>query len=182
MPVLARSLAAAALVAALPLGASAAADGLEQHVVNAYAKVRSYQVVVLGSVRSKGVFNAPDRYQMRTVFGGKPIETVIVGHEYWTQSGGKWQKSGTASNSLDVDITGMLRNAKANPSHTFVPMAPVSEDGKQVGTFSYTFASGMPEVCNYDLKTFLATRCKAQQITLLYSKYDDPSNVVAKVK
>jgi hypothetical protein len=184
---LARSFALSALamaVGAAPVSAATTpavgAAALRAKVFAAYRSVRSYRVTVLGSVRSLGVWVAPNKYQMTTDFGGRPVKTLIVGRDYWMLSDGKWQKSGTASNNLDVDIAGLIRNAKANPSIPFVPMPEVVQDGKRVGTFGYSFANGTDEVCNYDLETYLATRCKADELTLLYTAYNDPKNTVAK--
>ena len=173
-----------ALVAAVSrspaAGASESPAALRTKIFSAYRTVRSYRVTVLGSVRSLGVWMAPNKYQMTTDFAGKPVKTLIIGRDYWTLSAGKWQKSGTASNNLDVDIAGLIRTSKANPSVPFVPMPEQTQDGKRVGTFGYAFKNGTQEVCNYDRTTFLATRCKADELTLLYSGYNDRSNVVAK--
>ncbi len=171
---------AAPLVALVPLAASAAPEsGLKASVVKAFSDIRSYKVTVLGSVRSLGVFVAPNKYQMTTMFGGRTIKTIIVGKDYWTFSNGSWQRSGTASNNLDVDIAGLLRNAKANPSIPFAKLPDQTQDGKPVGTFGYTFKNGTSETCNYDKKTYRVTRCKSDELTLLYSGYNDPGNVVA---
>lgn len=167
------------VIPAFSLGAAPSGSSLEAKMTKAYAGVSSYKLTVLGSVRSLGVWNKPDRYQMTTMFQGKAIKTILIGNVYWIESNGKWQKSGTASNSLQVDITGLLRNAKQTPSSAFVAMPDTTQDGKPVGTFGYTFKNGTSEVCNYDKTTYRATRCKSQQITILYSAYNDPSNKVA---
>ncbi len=187
--VAARRIAAAlslALAAAAPWTASgaapAASDGaLKTRIFAAFAGVKSYKLTVLGSVRSLGVYVAPDRYQMTTMLEGKPIRTIIVGHAYWVLSDGKWEKSGTANN-LDSDIAGLIRSAKSDPKSAFVSLADQTQDGKRVGTFQYTFKNGTAEACNYDKTTYRVTRCKAEQLTLLYSGYNDPSNVVPDVK
>jgi hypothetical protein len=173
-------LATAALTAPLAAGAaSTGGDGVREKIFRAYASVKSYKVTVLGSVRSIGVWMAPNRYQMTTEFEGKPIKTLIVGKDYWTLSGGKWEKSGTAGNNLDVDIAGLLRNAKADPKAPFVKVPDRTQDGKRVGAFMYTFKDGTEETCDYDPATYLVSRCKADEITLLYSGYNDPANRVA---
>jgi hypothetical protein len=172
-------LCAAAVSTAAPAQAAPSAAALRGKIFAAYGAVKSYRVTVLGSVRSVGVWVAPNRYQMTTEFAGKPVKTLIVGKDYWTLSDGKWQKSGTASNNLDVDIAGLIRNAKAHPGTPFVPMPDQTQDGKRVGTFGYSFADGTQEVCNYDPATYLATRCKADELTLLYSAYNAPTNTVA---
>src|ERR1700674_439475 len=70
-----RIIAAAALVCLLPLGAGAATGdaALRGKVIDAYARVYSYKITVLGSVKSSGVFAAPNRYQMSTEFDGKTV-------------------------------------------------------------------------------------------------------------
>lgn len=177
-----RRLAAVAIVAACIMPSSAGAapgDGLRSKIVSAFDRVHSYKLTVLGSVRSLGVFVKPNKYQMTTMFQGKPIKTILIGQNYWTYSGGKWQKSGTASNNLDVDIAGLLRNAKSNPGAPFVAQPDQIQDGKKVGTFAYTFKNGTQEACNYDKATYRVTRCKAEELTLLYSDYNNPHNTVA---
>jgi hypothetical protein len=173
---------AASLALAVPTAASATGDAsLKQKIFAAFANVKSYKLTVLGSVRSLGVYVAPDRYQMTTMLEGKPIKTIIVGHAYWVYADGKWEKSGTANN-LDSDIAGLIRSAKSDPKSVFVPQPDQTLDGKHVGTFEYTFKNGTTETCNYDKATYRVTRCKAEELTLLYSGYNDPSNVVANVK
>ena len=163
--------------------AAAASPGdLRAKVLHAYDGVRSYRVTVLGSVRSLGVYVAPNKYQMTTMIEGKPIRTLIVGHDYWTLSDGKWEKSGTASNSLDVDIAGLLRIARADPHATFAAAPDQTQDGKRVGTFGFTFKNGTTETCNFDKSTYRATRCKSDELTLLYSGYNDVTNRVASPK
>jgi hypothetical protein len=163
-----------------PTPAATTPATLRAKIFAAYVGVTSYRVTVLGSVRSLGVWAAPNKYQMTTDFDGKSVKTLIVGKDYWTLSDGKWQKSGTASNNLDVDIAGLIRNAKANPGIAFEPMPDQTQDGKRVGTFGYAFKNGTDEVCNYDPVTYLATRCKSDELTLLYTAYNAKSNVVAK--
>ncbi len=177
-----RLIAAASLALALPGAASAAGDaGLKPKIFAAFAGVKSYKLTVLGSVRSLGVYVKPDRYQMTTMLEGKPIKTIIVGHAYWVFANGKWEKSGTANN-LDSDIAGLIRSAKNDPKSVFAAQPDQTQDGKRVGTFGYTFANGTTETCNYDKTTYRVTRCKAEELTLLYSGYNDPSNVVPNVK
>ncbi len=164
-------------------GAASAGDpALRSKIYGAFSNVKSYKLTVLGSVRSLGVYVAPNKYQMTTMFEGKPIKTIIIGRNYWTYANGHWQKSGTASNNLDVDIAGLLRNAKADPKAAFVPMPDATQDGRRVGTFAYTFKNGTEETCNYDKSTYRVTRCKADELTLLYSGYNDPGNAVAAPK
>ena len=150
-------------------------------VIGAFARVTSYKLTVLGSVRSVGTWVAPDRYHMTTEIEGKPLETVIVGKAYWTRTGGKWERSGTTSTNLDVDIAGLIRAAKTAPASSFTTASPQTQDGKKVGTFAFSFPDGTDETCNYDLATYRVTRCKADEVTLLYTDYNDPKNVVPNV-
>jgi hypothetical protein len=169
------------LVALLPGAALAGASGgddVRSKIFAAFANLKSYKVTVLGSVRSLGVWVSPDKYQMTTEFGGKPIKTLIIGQDYWTLAGGKWEKSGTAGKNLDVDIAGLIRNAKANPKTPFVKLPDQTRDGKRVGAFTYAFKDGTDETCNFDLTTYFVTRCQADELTLLYSAFNDPANHV----
>jgi hypothetical protein len=179
-----RACAAAALVLIARSAASAASGdpALKARLFRAYAGVKSYKLTVLGSVRSLGVWVAPNKYQMTTEFEGKSVKTLIVGKDYWTLANGRWERSGTASNNLDVDIAGLLRIAKSDPASAFVRLPDQTQDGKRVGTFSFAFKNGTVETCNFDTSTYRVTRCKADELTLLYSGYNDPGNAVATPK
>ena len=118
---------------------------------------------------------------MSTVIDGKPLETIFIGKNYWILADGKWQNSDTAGNNLDFDIAGLVRTAKAAPA-PFDNLPEQTLDGKRLGAFEFTFKNGTEETCNYDLKTYLVTRCKTDDLTLLYSAYNDPSNHVANPK
>jgi len=179
-----RAAAAVALVCLLPLAAAAAGDAaLRAKILDAYAGVHSYKITVLGSVKSNGVFVAPNRYQMSTEFEGKTVKTIFIGRNYWIYSNGHWQKSDDSSNTLDFDIEGLLRNARADTKAAFVRLPDTTQSGTKVGAFKYSFtsgsSSGTDEICNFDLKTYLVTRCKADELTILYSAYNDPANKVA---
>ncbi len=162
------------------LSLAAPADGaLRARLLAAYQAIKSYKITVLGSVKSKGVFVAPNRYQMTTQFEGKTVKTIFIGGTYWIYSDGKWKKQ-SSGNSLDADIAGLVRNLKAHPGSMLVRLADTIRNGKKYGTFSYIFPkSETQETCNYDLRTFLVTRCKAEDLTILYSGYNDPTNTVS---
>lgn len=178
---------AVALLVALLLATAASpaatnGSGLRVRLLAAYQAIKSYKITVLGSVKSKGVFVAPNRYQMTTQFEGKTVKTIFIGGTYWIYSDGKWKKQ-SSGNSLDADIAGLVRNLKAHPGSTVIRLADTIRDGKKYGTFSYTFPkSETQETCNYDLRTFLVTRCKAEELTILYSGYNDPTNKVGNPK
>jgi len=169
--------AVAVLACALPCaaGAVAPANDLRTKIIDVFAAIKSYKLTVLGSVRSLGVWQAPNRYEMTTEFAGKTVKTIIIGKTLWEYDDGKWEKSGTASSNLDVDVAGLMKTLKSDPSATLVALPNQIQDGKRVGTFQYTFKDGTEEACNYDLHTYLITRCKTEDLTLLYSGYNDPS-------
>jgi outer membrane lipoprotein-sorting protein len=174
-----RRCAAGLALFALPATAGAADGNLRDKIVAAFAGVTSYRVTVLGSVRSLGVWQKPDRYQMTTEFNGKTVKTIIDGSTLWQYDGGRWEKAGTASSNLDVDIAGLVRTVRHDPKAVFTSLPDQTQDGKRVGTFSYTFADGTEETCNYDRSTYRVTRCKSDELTLLYSSYNDPSIKIA---
>jgi hypothetical protein len=168
-------------LAAAP-GSAAGDPALRAKIVGAFAGIHSYRVTVLGSVRSLGIWQAPSSYQMTTEFEGKTVKTVIIGKDLYQFDDGKWEKSGTASNNLDVDIAGLIRTIKSDPNAVITKLPDQTQDGKRVGAFEYDFTNGTDETCNYDVATYRVTRCKADELTLLYSGYNDPANKVAKVK
>jgi hypothetical protein len=153
---------------------------LRAKLLAAYQNVRSYKITVLGSVKSSGAFVAPNRYEMTTHFEGKLVKTIFIGGTLWIYGDGKWQKQ-SSGNSLDYDIEGILRSLKAHPQSPLTKLPPTTRNGKTLGTFSYTFptASGDQEICNYDPTTYLVVRCKAEELTILYSGYNDPTNKVS---
>lgn len=167
--------------AATPSRAPAAGGvdpALRARLLAAYGRISSYRITVLGAARSLGVWVKPDRYQMTTELGGKPIETIIIGADYWTRARGTWEHSGRVSSNLDVDISGLLRDARAHASRAFTRFPDQTQDGKRVGTFGYSFPNGTDETCNFDRVTYRVTRCKADEVTLLYAGYNDPANRV----
>jgi len=178
MPVRLRGAATALLGCALAVAGPASAAtsaNLTAKILQAFAGVKSYHVTVLGSVRSVGVWEAPGKYQMTTEFNGKTVKTIIANGTLWQLVDGKWEKSGTASNNLRVDVAGLIHTLKSSPGATLVAQSMEMQDGKRVGTFEYTFDDGTEETCNYDLGTYRVTRCKADELTLLYSEYNDPA-------
>jgi hypothetical protein len=181
----ARSLAATlAVLIAFPVYAFGATGDpvLRAKLLGAYQNVRSYKITVLGTIKSSGVHVAPNRYEMTTQIEGKTVKTIFIGGTYWIYGDGKWQKQ-TSGNSLDYDIVGILRNLNAYPKSPLVRLPPTVRNGKKLGTFSYTFPkSGDQETCNYDLATYLVVRCKTDELTILYSGYNDPSNTVGSPK
>ncbi|MBC5809327.1 MAG: hypothetical protein GIW95_00490 [Candidatus Eremiobacteraeota bacterium] len=165
--------------AAVPAAAAGSpADALRDKLLVTYAKIASYKITVLGSVRSNGVYVAPDRYAVSTVFEGKPVKTVFAGGKYWIFNNGKWEKSDTASDNLRFDIAGLLRNLRIN-HNALVTLPNATVNGRKAGTFGYTFKNdGSRETCNYDLTTYRVMRCKTDQLTVLYSGFNASSNKV----
>ena len=180
-PNLIRSVAAVTLVLVACSSATATTIGagsLRAKLLAAYGAVKSYKITVLGSVKSSGVFVAPDRYKMTTQFEGKTVKTIFIGGTYWIFTNGHWEKQ-TSGNKLDYDIAGLLRNLKTGSPSALKTLPDIVRNGKRLGAFAYTFkSSGTQEVCNYDPATYLVVRCKAEELTILYSGYNDPSNAV----
>ena len=171
---------ALALASLVPVtGFAAGGDAtLRAKLLAAYAGMKSYKITVLGSVKSSGVFVAPNRYKMTTQFEGKTVKTIFIGGTYWIYANGRWEKQ-ASGNSLDYDVSGLLRAIKASPSSALVKLPDIVRNGKRLGTFSYTFkSSGTREICNYDPATYLVVRCKAEELTIIYSDYNDPTNTV----
>jgi hypothetical protein len=175
MPIDRRLAALTLLLGLLTVPRAAPAAGgdpaLRERLFATYAKVASYRLEVLGSVRSSGVYLSPDRYRMTTVFAGKAVKTIFIGSDYWIFSDGKWQKSDAPGNNLYVDVSGLLRNANATKT-PIARLADVVRSGKKLGQFAYTFKNGTNETCDFDLQSYLVQRCKAEDLTILYSDYN----------
>jgi outer membrane lipoprotein-sorting protein len=175
-------LALGALLAPAAFAASGDTAALRAHLLAAYANVKSYKITVLGSVKSSGVYVAPNRYKMTTQFEGKTVKTIFIGGTYWIFANGHWEKQ-TSGNNLDYDVSGLIRNLQAGATSALTKRPDVVRNGKRLGTFAYTFkSSGTQEVCNYDTATYQVVRCKAEELTILYSGYNDPTNVVPNPK
>lgn len=142
-----------------------------------YATIKSYRLTVLGSVRSNGIFVAPNRYEMTTDLEGKPVKTIIIGTTYWLYDQGKWERSGDTGSSLDADIAGVVRRLRAGTASAFARLPDTTEDGKRVGAFSVSFG-GSTEVCNFSLQTYYVTRCRRDELTILYSNFNSPANAI----
>ena len=158
-----------------PAGAAPPSPASQQaKIYAAFSALKSYRLTVLGSVRSQGVWLAPNRYEVTTDLNGQTDKTVIVGNNYWIKNGTHWDRSTLGGNSLDIDVANLLPAAKKEKkSLTFLP--PETHDGKKLGTFSVPNATGTDERCNYDLRSYRITRCKSEDVLLLYSNWNDPS-------
>jgi outer membrane lipoprotein-sorting protein len=161
--------------------AGSADAALQNKIRSVYASVKSYRLTVLGSVRSTGDFVAPNKYEMTTDLDGKPVKTIIIGTTYWIYDQGKWEKSGDTGSSLDADIAGVIRRLKLGTASNFVRLPDQMRNGKRVGAFRVSFG-GSNEVCDFDLQTYYVTRCQRDELTILYSGFNDPSNTIPVVR
>ncbi len=166
---------------ARPASASASATNVPAKIYAAFGTLRSYRLTVLGSVRSQGVWVAPNRYEVTTDLNGQTDKTVIIGNSYWIKNGAHWDRSSLGGNNLDIDVANLLPKAKQQKKPLEI-LASESHDGKKLGTFSVQTSTGTDERCNYDLFSYRITRCKAEDVLLLYSGFNDRANKVENVK
>ena len=172
-------LALAALLAAL--SAPARADDLATVRAKVAAAMQGAKSFVVTTTASTGftvtlTFVAPDRYHSSLVYGGGTRDIVLVGPvAYVSADGGQtYRKTDTPPSVLEAQT--QLRN---------VPVDQLLSDkvvaGKTWGQFATTAAGPEKDQhlnCTYDKKTYRLNDCVNEGFTLVFSRYDDPANVV----
>ncbi len=167
-----------ALPAALPL--AAAADELtdvRERVEAAMHWARSY-VVTTNAATGFTVtmtFVAPDRYRSVLSYGGTTFDVILIGSTAYVSADGKtYRKTQPPPEVLAAE-------AQLND----VPVEQLMPDkliGSRVWGRFRTTASGPQKdqhlVCTFDKKTYRINDCSNEGMTLTFSRYDDPANVV----
>ena len=158
-------LALAAVLAAL--SAPARADDLSTVRAKVAAAMQGAKSFVVTTTASTGftvtlTFVAPDRYHSALVYGGGTRDIVLVGPvAYVSADGGQtYRKTDTPPSVLDDKVVA----------------------GKTWGRFATTAAGPEKDQhlnCTYDKKTYRLNDCVNEGFSLVFSRYDDPANVVA---
>ncbi|HEV3087554.1 MAG TPA: hypothetical protein VGX96_10060 [Candidatus Elarobacter sp.] len=173
-------LALAALLAAAT--APARADDLATVRAKVAAAMMATKSFVVTTTATTGftvtlTFVAPDRYHSALAYGGGTRDIVLVGPvAYVSADGGKSYRKTDTPPSV-VAAQSQLRD---------VPVDQVLPDavsgGKTWGRFATTAAGPEKDqhlICTYDKKTYRVNDCSNEGFTLVFSRYDDPANVVA---
>jgi hypothetical protein len=171
-------LALLALLAAAPVAARA--DDLATVRSKIGAAMQSAKSFVITTTASTGftvtmTFAAPDRYHSSLVYNGTNRDVVLVGPvAYISSDGGAYRKTDAPPEVLAAQA--QLRD---------VPVDQVLPDktagGKTWGQFATTSAGPQKDqhlVCTYDKKTYRINDCSNEGLSMTFSRYDDPLNVV----
>jgi uncharacterized protein YbaR (Trm112 family) len=121
-------------------------------------------------------FAAPDRYHSTLAYNGATRDVVLVGAiAYVSGDGGQTYRKTDAPPEV-IAAQAQLRD---------VPVDRVLPDktagGKTWGRFTTTSAGPQKDqhlICTYDKKTYRINDCSNEGLSLTFSRYDDPGNVV----
>ena len=170
-------LALLALLAAAP--AAARADDLTTVRTKVGAAMTAAKSFVVTTTAATGftvtmTFVAPDRYHSSLAYNGK-TDVVLVGPIAYVSSDGRTYRKTDAPPEV-IAAQAQLRD---------VPVDNVLPDktagGKTWGQFTTTSAGPQKDqhlICTYDKKTYRIAECANEGLTLAFSRYDDPANVV----
>jgi hypothetical protein len=172
------SLALLALLASAPAGARA--DDLATvrgKVSGAMHAARSFVVTTTAATGFSVTmtFAAPDRYHSTLNYNGQGRDVVLIGPVAYVSDGAAYRK--TDAPPEVVAAQGQLRDV---PVDAVLPDKVAS--GRAWGRFTTTSAGPQKDqhlTCTYDKKTFRITECSNEGLTLTFSRYDDPANVVS---
>lgn len=167
-----------ALLAAMALPASADdAAGLRARVSAAMQSTHSF---LLATTMTSGLagtmtYVAPDRYHTVVAYGGSNYDVVIIGQSaYVSTNGGAYSPMPVPSGFVETQM--QLRNV---PVESLLPDTTVA--GVTYGQFATTSAGPQHDQhlsCTYDKTTYRVVRCANPSVTVSFSHYDDPTNVV----
>jgi len=171
-------LALLALLAAAP--AAARADDLATVRTKVGAAMQSAKSFVVTTTASTGftvtmTFAAPDRYHSSLIYNGASRDVVLVGPVAYISSDGQPYRKTDAPPEV-IAAQAQLRD---------IPVDQVLPDktagGKSWGQFATTSAGPQKDqhlVCTYDKKTYRVNDCSNEGLSITFSRYDDPQNVV----
>ena len=171
-------LALLALLAASPAAARADdAATVRGKITAAMQAARSYVITTTASTGFSvtTTFVAPDRFHSSLAYGGTSRDVVLVGTvAYVSDDGRSYQK-------MDAPPAVIAAQSQLRS----VPVDQVLPDkaagGRTWGRFVTTSAGPQKDqrlTCTYDKTTFRVNDCSNEGMTLTFSRYDDPQNVV----
>ena len=121
-------------------------------------------------------FAAPDRFHSSLAYGATKRDVVLIGQvAYVSDDGRPYQK-------IDAppDIVAAQSQLRAVPVDQVLP--DTSAGGKSWGRFVTTSAGPQKDqrlTCTFDKRTYRINDCSNEGMTLTFSRYDDPANVVS---
>jgi hypothetical protein len=175
-----RRLASLALLALLAAGPVAArADDLatvRSKVSSAMHAAKSFVVTTTASTGFSVTmtFAAPDRYHSTLAYNGQGRDVVLVGPVAYISDGAAYRKT-----DAPPEVVAAQAQLRDVPVDQVLPDRTAS--GRTWGQFTTTSAGPQKDqhlTCTYDKKTFRINDCSNEGLTLTFSRYDDPANIV----
>jgi hypothetical protein len=175
-----RRLASLALLALLAAGPVAArADDLatvRSKVSNAMHAAKSFVVTTTASTGFSVTmtFAAPDRYHSTLAYNGQGRDVVLVGPVAYISDGAAYRKT-----DAPPEVVAAQAQLRDVPVDQVLPDRTAS--GRTWGQFTTTSAGPQKDqhlTCTYDKKTYRINDCSNEGLTLTFSRYDDPANIV----
>ncbi|HEX3463376.1 MAG TPA: hypothetical protein VHS78_04935 [Candidatus Elarobacter sp.] len=171
-------LALLALLAAASAAHAEDAGTVRGKIAAAMHAARSYVITTTASTgfTVTTTFAAPDRFHSSLTYGGTTRDVVLIGPvAYVSDDGRAYQKKPAPPEVL-----------AAQSQLNDVPVERVLSDstvaGRTWGRFTTTSAGPQKDqrlTCTFDKQTYRIERCSNEGMTLTFSRYDDPQNVVA---
>jgi hypothetical protein len=171
------SLALLALLAAGPVAARADDPAAVRGKVSTAMRAAKSFVVTTTAATGFSVtmtFAAPDRYHSTLVYNGQGRDVVLVGPVAYVSDGGPYHKT-----DAPPEVVAAQAQLREVPVDQVLPDRTAS--GRTWGQFSTTSAGPQKDqhlICTYDKKTYRISDCSNEGMTLTFSRYDDPANVV----
>jgi hypothetical protein len=171
------SLALLALLAAGPVAARA--DDLATVRVKVSSAMRAAKSFVVTTTAATGftvtmTFAAPDRYHSTLAYNGQGRDVVLIGPVASVSDGGPYRKT-----DAPPEVVAAESQLREVPVDQVLPDKIAS--GRTWGQFSTTSAGPQKDqhlTCTYDKKTYRIVDCSNEGMTLTFSHYDDPANIV----
>lgn len=147
-------------------------------VAGAMQSAKSFVVTTAGTNGSKVTmtFVAPDRFHSTAAYNGRSADVVLVGTVAYVSA-----DTGQPYRKTDAPPEVIAAQAHLRD----VPVDQVLPDkiaaGKTWGQFTTTSAGPQKDqhlTCSYDKKTYRINDCSEEGLTVTFSRYDDPANVV----
>jgi len=166
-----------AVLAAIPI--PACADDLatvRAKVTGAMQSAKSF--VVTTTAAAGGVtmtFVAPDRYHSSLAYNGASRDVVLVGSVAYVSDDGRTYHKTDAP----PDVVAAEAQLRTVPVDEVLPDKTAA--GRTWGQFATTSAGTQKDqrlICTYDKTTYRLNECSNAGISLAFSRYDDPANVV----
>jgi hypothetical protein len=172
-----------ATLALVPLLAAvcvpARADDLATVRVRVAGAMQSAKSFVVTTTASTGfsvtmTFAAPDRYHSTLAYNGANRDVVLVGPVAYVSDGQLYRKT-----DAPPEVVAAQAQLRTVPVDQVLP--DKTAGGKTWGQFATTSAGPQKDqrlTCTYDKKTYRINDCTNEGLTLTFSRYDDPANVV----